>query len=121
MVGSGTSSIRMSCRPWNLAARTLLPLVLGWVVVGAGSAGGRRARPAHLAVDDGGDDDQRTLEEVLPGLAEVEEDGGVEHLDDQPGAEERADERAAPTQQAGPAEHHGGDAAEGVADALRGV
>ena len=49
---------------------------------------------------------------------EVEEDGRVEDLDDEAGAEQGADERAPAAQQAGAAEHHGGDAAQRVADAL---
>ena len=51
---------------------------------GPGSADGGPGAP-DLAVEDSGDHDQGTLEEVLPGLAEVEEDGRVEHLDDETG------------------------------------
>ena len=56
---------------------------------------------ADAAVEDGGDDDQSALEEVLPRLAETQEGGGVEQLHDEAGAEEGADEGASTTQQAG--------------------
>src|SRR5690349_17911741 len=116
MTGSGTSSSRMSALPWNRAARTVRSSsarrsVGSWFGVGA----------TRAAVDDGRDDDQGALEEVLPGLRQIQEDGRVEHLDDEPGAEQGPDERAATAEQAGAAEHDGGDAAQGVAHALRRV
>jgi hypothetical protein len=61
------------------------------------------------------------LEQVLPGLAQAQEGRRVEDLDDQAGAEQRADEGPPAAEQAGAAQDDGGDAAERVAGALRRV
>ena len=76
------------------------------------------ANAAHLAVEDGGDDDQRALEDVLPGLGQSEERRCVQRLHDQPRAEQGADERASPSRKARAPEHHRRDAAQCVADTL---
>ena len=125
--GTATSSMRMS--DLSVEAGCAHGCLLGGRSSDRGlrrfesGTAGATLRPvlAHLAVDDGGGHDQRALEEVLPGLREVEEDHGVEDLDDQAGAEQGADEGAPAAQQARAAEHDGGDAAQRVADALCGV
>ena len=48
----------------------------------------------------------------------LEEHRRVQHLDAQPGAHQRADERAAPAEQARAAEHDRGDRRQRVAGAL---
>ena len=73
---------------------------------------------AHLAVDESRRDDQEALEDVLPFLVEAEEYGGVENLHAQAGAHEGADERSAATEQARPAEDHGGYRGQGVVFSL---
>src|SRR4051812_31145817 len=105
----------MSALPWNLAASTGFSVRRLGSVACEGRSRGARPDPADLAVEDRRDHDERALEEVLPGLREVEEDDRVEDLHDEAGAEQRPDERAPATQQAGPTQDDGGDAAQRVA------
>src|SRR5690348_4716460 len=89
--------------------------------MGSGMSGLANRAPPDLAVDDRSRDDQQALEDVLPLLVEAEEHRRVQHLDAEARAHERADERAAPTEQARPPEHDGGDRRERVARPLSGV
>ena len=66
-----------------------------WSLVPLGWSAEQSA-PADLAVDDGGRDDQQALVEQLAGLGVPEERRPVDDLDDEAGAEQRADERTAP-------------------------
>ena len=54
-------------------------------------------------------------------LRQPEERHGIQHFGQQHRTQHRADERATPTLQTRAAQHHGGDAGEGVIDALSGV
>src|SRR5204863_1760311 len=99
----------------------LLRASLSYVRLRSRADGRARRAATHLAVDDCGGDDQEPLEDVLPFLVEAEEDGRVEDLNAEPGAHERADERASPAEQARPAEHDCRDRRQGVVLSLSGV
>src|SRR5436190_24308162 len=79
----------------------------------------RAGRPStHLAVEDCPDEDHEPLEEVLPTLTEAEEHRGIQNLNAEPGAHQRADEGASPPEQARPAEDDRGYGRQGIARAL---